>query len=88
MSSGERPIGVAKGKQSDTEASCQPPPPPLQEQRLCQRAGVVFAHFRNHVLLYPLEIRLLVRATVGVVSIKLWDTSVALARGGYILSGL
>ena len=31
MSSGERPIGTAKGKQSDTEALCQTPPPP-QEQ--------------------------------------------------------
>ena len=28
MSSGERPIGAAEGKQSDTEALCQPPPPP------------------------------------------------------------
>ena len=28
MCSGERPIGAAKGKQSDTEALCQPPPPP------------------------------------------------------------
>ena len=28
MSSGERPIGGAKGKQSDTEALCQTPPPP------------------------------------------------------------
>ena len=27
LSSGERPIGAAKGKQSDTEALCQPPPP-------------------------------------------------------------
>ena len=27
MSSGERPMGAAKGKQSDTEALCQPPPP-------------------------------------------------------------
>ena len=27
MSSGERPIGAGKGKQSDTEALCQPPPP-------------------------------------------------------------
>ena len=26
MSSGERPMGAAKGKQSDTEALCQPPP--------------------------------------------------------------
>ena len=26
-SSGERPIGAAKGKQSDAEALCQPPPP-------------------------------------------------------------
>ena len=28
MSSGERPMGAAKGSQSDTEALCQPPPPP------------------------------------------------------------
>ena len=27
MSSGERPIGAAKGTQSDPEALCQPPPP-------------------------------------------------------------
>ena len=27
-SSGERPMGAAKGNQSDTEALCQPPPPP------------------------------------------------------------
>ena len=26
MKSGEGPIGAAKGKQSDTQASCQPPP--------------------------------------------------------------
>ena len=30
MSSGERPIGAAKGKQSNTEALCQPPPSPDQ----------------------------------------------------------
>ena len=29
MSSGERPIGAAKGKPCDTEALCQPPPPNL-----------------------------------------------------------
>ena len=28
MSSGERPIGAAKGRKSDTEALCQPPPLP------------------------------------------------------------
>ena len=28
MSSGERPIGAAKGKPPNTEALCQPPPPP------------------------------------------------------------
>ena len=31
MSSGERPIGAAKGKQSNTEALCQPPSPPPTE---------------------------------------------------------
>ena len=40
MSSGERPIGAAKGKQSDTEALCQPPPPPS-----CLRtSGYTFLH--------------------------------------------
>ena len=34
MSSGERPIGAAKGKQSDTEALCQPPPPPHTQHPL------------------------------------------------------
>ena len=39
MSSGERPIGAAKGKQSDTEALCQPPPPPrLQSSATGPRA--------------------------------------------------
>ena len=27
MSTSERPIGAAKGKQSDTKVLCQPPPP-------------------------------------------------------------
>ena len=34
MCRGERPIGAAKGKQTNTMASCQPPPPlksPCQE---------------------------------------------------------
>ena len=33
MSSGERPIGAAKGKQIDTKALCQPPPPPPPQPR-------------------------------------------------------
>ena len=34
MSSGERPMGAAKSKQSDTEALCQPPPTlPQSEDR-------------------------------------------------------
>ena len=33
MSIGGRPIGAAKGKQSDTEALCHPPPlPPGQDE--------------------------------------------------------
>ena len=36
MSSGERPIGAAKGKQSDTEALCQPPPPFPQAGHMIQ----------------------------------------------------
>ena len=40
MSSGERPIGAAKGKQSDTQALCQPPPPPPLpgDRHLAQKA--------------------------------------------------
>ena len=42
MSSGERPIGAAKGKQSDTEALCQPPPPPaFQDPPLPTRTDTV-----------------------------------------------
>ena len=37
MGSGERPIGAAKGKQSDTEALCQPPPPPPRHNYRCLR---------------------------------------------------
>ena len=33
MSSGEMPIGTAKGKQPDTEALCQHPPPPPRAGR-------------------------------------------------------
>ena len=36
MSSGERPIGAAKGKQPDTEALCHPPPPPERVCRGCR----------------------------------------------------
>ena len=34
MSSGQRPIGAAKGKQPNTEALCQPPPPPFASPRV------------------------------------------------------
>ena len=37
MSSGERPMGAAKGKPSDTEALCQPPPPPPRPPPLSLR---------------------------------------------------
>ena len=41
MSSGERPIGAAKGKQSDPEALCQPPPPPpAGQQGVPSRTGI------------------------------------------------
>ena len=40
MSSGERPIGAAKGKQPDTEALCQPPPPPLPPTAIVEQIGL------------------------------------------------
>ena len=45
MSSGERPISAAKGKQSDTEALCQParpqdrPSPPSRPQKFAHPVG-------------------------------------------------
>ena len=42
MSSGERPIGAAKGKKSDTEALCQIPPPPMSDSAASQ----VCTHYR------------------------------------------
>ena len=39
MSSGERPVGAAKGKQSDTEALCQTPPNVLYVHPLCHFQG-------------------------------------------------
>ena len=41
MSSGERPIGTAKGKPPNTEALCQPPPPPRRGSppSFCRREG-------------------------------------------------
>ena len=48
MSSGERPIGAAKGKQSDTEALCQTPPLATSSGRFCRcqlkGAGVTLMH--------------------------------------------
>ena len=43
MSSGERPIGAARGKQPDTEALCQTPPlpPPLCGLDQCRCKGMV-----------------------------------------------
>ena len=55
MCSGERPIGAAKGKQSDTEALCQPPPPlwwlgsTLHEQRHGHNAWDCSAPFMGTV---------------------------------------
>ena len=49
MSSGERPIGAAKGKQSDTEALCQPPPrPPLWIS-----TSLVGVRWASHLVLDP-----------------------------------
>ena len=49
MSSGERPIGAAKGKQSDTEALCQPPSPPaLQTAVAARRRACAVVHVPQH----------------------------------------
>ena len=47
ISRGERPIGAAKGKQSDAEALCQPPPPPLiRQRRFLDKGGGCFTGSR------------------------------------------
>ena len=51
MGSGERPIGAAKGKQSDTEALCQPPPPPPPLP--CPCAGAVQLPLPSPLLPWP-----------------------------------
>ena len=78
MSSGERPIGAAKGKQSDTEALCHPPPPPprvhqaqvrrpppRQRAELCQPSDGFPMH-PNATLAFPVQLNdtILVRARV------------------------
>ena len=40
MSSGERPIGAAKGKQSNTKALCQTPPPCISYRLVRATGGV------------------------------------------------
>ena len=66
MGSGERPIGAAKGKQSDTEALCQTPPPfltatPMPKQHRALGASVfrtvdlggAFVNWSSRVLRVP-----------------------------------
>ena len=48
MSSGGRPIGGAKGKQSDTEALCQPPRPYLCGGKLFSAMPVVLGFSIRH----------------------------------------
>ena len=46
MCGGERPIGAAKGKQSDTEALCQTPPAGVESHSPARRSpACVFASF-------------------------------------------
>ena len=52
MSGGERPIGAAKGKQSDTEALCQTPPPPPMPCS-CQMRHTHNAKSRNDIVYAP-----------------------------------
>ena len=44
MSGGERPIGAAKGKQPNTEALCQPPPPPAFGEQMTVSGPVKKLH--------------------------------------------
>ena len=56
ISSGERPIGAAKGKQPDAKALCQPPPPPRRRPVLpcCAKRTLHPSHPQN-TLAHPLH---------------------------------
>ena len=84
MSGGERPIGAAKGKQSDTEALCQPPPPSARATSLSEQQQVLYPQLSEPCPTLPFTDPTpspVVRGTVSVVSIKVWDVSVALKGG-------
>ena len=49
MSSGERPIGAAKGKQSNREALCHPPPPLKGAPPMC----IIVHHARTSAVVIP-----------------------------------
>ena len=55
MSSGERPIGAAKGKQPHTEALCQPPPPRVQRIIQSSKNAVRTGVFVGHAVRYPIN---------------------------------
>ena len=52
MSSGKRPTGAAKGKQSDTEALCRPPPPPVDKhpEWPFERCGLLLGYSLGYFL--------------------------------------
>ena len=54
MSSGERPMGAAKGKQTTTMALCQPPPSPLCT--LCGRPLPLKRSFCGRRTVVPLHV--------------------------------
>ena len=74
MSSGERPIGAAKGKQSDTEALCQPPPPPPPQAYICKYPPACrFSLYGTQPLTWPKDTKLFVVAVQCLyVSLKLF----------------
>ena len=55
MSSGERPIGAAKGKQPRTEAFCQPPPPRVQRTIQSSRNTVRTGVFLGYAVRYSIK---------------------------------
>ena len=87
MSSGERPLGAAKGKQSDTEALCHPPPPPLLSKLSLQStsAGAVCQRFHLHFRFA--ELHSSIRCHTAGVSLS-WFLAIARMHGVRVLSGL
>ena len=84
MSSGERPIGAAKGKQSDTEALCQTPPLRVSHDPRAMQCGVPPQDSEAYGMLTTADVGHITQgsgAGRGGFGIMLWLVSLSAAGG-------